>query len=447
MCSLHQASAEHDDPTTGREAGPSPFPRRLRVVGGRHDRSAEYQLGTDLSQAEEARLLSVQEGPSAHFPRLLRRSSTSCFSFLNIQVSGALPPEGYRLIIAREEIRIVASSYTGAFYGIMTLKQIFRQTKESLPCLEIEDWPDLGRRGLMLDISRNKVPTMQTLTRLVNMLSEWKLNELQLYTEHTFAYAHHADVWKHASPLTAKEVLFLNNYCRDRCIELVPNQNSFGHLRPWLSHTRFRCLAEAPYGCMTKWGYQDGPFSLCPIDPGSIRLLEEWYDELLPLFSSNRFNVGCDETVDLGQGRSQEACRQQGVGRVYLDFLQKIHDLVARRAKTMLFWADIVREHPKLLHELPREAVALEWGYEASHDFSKNAERLAQAGIPFYVCPGTSTWNSIGGRNDVAKENIRRAVEAGLAYSAQGLLLTDWVITVIGSLFLSRILVAHTLLG
>jgi hypothetical protein len=70
--------------------------------------------------------------------------------------------------------------------------------------------------------------------------------------------------------------------------------------------------------------------------------------------------------------------------------------------------------------------VALEWGYEAAHPFARRCARLAAAGIPFYVCPGTSSWRSLAGRVDNALANLRCAAEAGLQQGAVGYLVTDW---------------------
>ena len=337
-------------------------------------------------------------------------------------------PEGYVLTLTPDQIRLVAHDPAGAFYGAMTLKQMARQAAGTglLPCLRIEDWPAFPHRGIMLDISRDKVPRMETLYRLVDQWAEWKINQLQLYTEHTFAYRNHREVWEHASPLTGEEVLELDAYCRERFIELVPNQNSFGHLTRWLVHPRYRHLAEAPDGCETAWGWQEGPFSLCPLEPGSIQLLAEWFEELLPHFSSRLFNVGCDETVDLGRGKSRAVCEERGVGRVYLDFLRQIHELVQQHGRTMQFWGDIIMHHPELIPELPGDLVALEWGYEADHPFAADGEKFARAGVPYYVCPGTSSWNTLAGRTDNAVGNLWNAAENGQAQGALGYLITDW---------------------
>jgi hexosaminidase len=332
----------------------------------------------------------------------------------------------YALDITPDGIRISASAPAGAFYAVMTLTQLLRQYGRVLPLLHIEDRPDFARRGVMLDISRDKVPTMQTLFELVDMLAELKINEFQLYTEHTFAYRRHPVVWASASPMTGEEIMQLDAYCRMRHIDLVPNQNCFGHMRRWLIHDAYRHLAECPNGCDTTWGYFAEPFTLCPGDPGSIALVEEIFEELLPHFTSRFFNVGCDETVDLGQGRSKAEVEARGAGRVYLDFLLKIYERVKRHGRTMQFWGDIIMAHPELVAELPRDVIAMEWGYEFDHPFADHGSKFAASGVPFYVCGGTSSWNSLGGRTDNAIGNLLNAAENGQKHGAVGFLNTDW---------------------
>ncbi|MFQ5350171.1 MAG: beta-N-acetylhexosaminidase, partial [Thermoanaerobaculia bacterium] len=292
--------------------------------------------------------------------------------------------------------------------------------------VQIEDHPGFRHRGLLLDISRNRVPTVDHLLRLVDTMASLKLNQLQLYIEHTFAYPGHEIVWRDASPLTAEEIRTLDAHCRRRFVELVPNQNSFGHLHRWLKHEPYRRLAEVPEGLPHPFGDDPEPFSLCPIDPGSIDLLRDLYDQLLPQFTSSQLNVGCDETFDLGKGRSAEACRERGTGRVYLDFLSRLHALAAGHGRRLQFWGDILAGRPELLAEVPGDATVLEWGYEAGHPFAERAAALAGAGLGFYLCPGTSSWNSFAGRLDNALANLAEAARAGSEHGADGYLITDW---------------------
>jgi len=383
------------------------------------DRSGGEQL---LAVAEDVR--DVLKG--AYGVMKLSASNGSNTSVeIRVQPDRVERAQGYELSVLPDRIRIVAHDEAGAFYAAQTLKQMCRVAAGKLRCLQVRDWPDYPSRGVMLDISRDKVPTMQTLNQLVDMLAEFKVNQFQLYTQHTFAYRDHETVWKDASPMTAEEILMLDRYCRARHIELVPNQTSFGHLNRWLKHEPYRRLAEAPDGCQTDWGWLQG-HSLCATDPEAVQFLAGLYDELLPNFSSRQFNVACDETIDLGCGRSKEICEKRGKGRVYLDFVKEIHRLVSSHGRTMQMWGDIVMKHPELIGELPDDVIVLEWGYDADHPFDDNCRKYAASGVPFYVCPGTSTWNTVTGRTSNAMANLLSAAENGLKHGAIGFLNTNW---------------------
>ena len=339
----------------------------------------------------------------------------------------SLPNQGYTLKITPAGILIRANTAAGVFYGVCTLAQILVQnTGVEIPCLEIEDGPDLPVRGVLLDISRDKVPQLNTLFDLIDRLASWKINQFQLYTEHTFAYRNHPDVWRSASPISGEEILALDAYCQERFIELVPNQASFGHMNRWLIHPRYQHLAESMGELDFPWGKVQGPFSLCPEMPESFSLVQGLYDELLPHFTSRMVNINCDETFDVGQGKSKSACQERTPGQVYLDFVLKLYSDLKRRGYTMQFWVDIVLHHPELIPQIPRDAIGLLWGYDAGLPYLEESRHLAENGLSFYVCPGTSSWNSLAGRTDNALNNLQEAAQAGIQTGASGYLNTDW---------------------
>lgn len=337
--------------------------------------------------------------------------------------------QGYRLTIDAQKISIFGADIAGVYHGICTLRQLLQQYGKQLPQLTIEDWPDFPVRGVMLDISRDKVPTLQTVLDLVDRLASWKINQVQLYMEHTFAYRHHPEVWAQATPFTGEDILILDRYCRQRHIELVPNQNSLGHMERWLKFERYAPLAESPDGFEPPWGGHMPPTTLNPLDPGSIELVASLYDELLPHFTSRLFNVGGDEPWELGKGKSKPEVDARG-GRVYLDYLLKLHKEVTDRGHQAQFWADIIVKYPDLVPELPKDITAMIWGYEggehAASEWERQCAMVSSAGVPFYVCPGTSSWNTLAGRTENTIDNCRLAAQSGLKYGAIGYLNTDW---------------------
>jgi hexosaminidase len=403
-----------------------PIPRQITFTGGVLSLPhTGYILAAPALLFEAQRLKAALQEAGRHW-----RVAVTADAALAIRLRESQPthPQSYRLTIRNDDPPgiDIEGSHAGIFYGVCTLAQLLRQTDGTLPALVIEDAPDFAARGVLLDISRDKVPTLQTVLELVDLLAGFKVNQLQLYMEHTFAYSQHPAVWEHASPFTHEEILVLDAYCRQRHVALVPNQNSLGHMERWLKLPRYNALAESPEGFEPAWGGEwRSASTLNPLDPGSLALVESLYDELLPHFSSRLFNVGADEPWELGKGKSKEAVAQRG-GRVYLDYLRQLHEAVTKRGRQMQFWGDIIIHYPDLIPELPRDMIAMEWGYEADHAFPKHNALYAEAGVPFYVCPGTSSWNSLVGRVDNARENIRLAAEDGLQKGAIGLLNTDW---------------------
>lgn len=288
--------------------------------------------------------------------------------------------------------------------------------------------PAFDQRGLMLDISRNRVPTMDWLKHLIDALHVLRYNELQLYTEHTFAYSAHSRVWKTASPMTAEEIRELDSYCTHRGIELVPNQNSFGHMERWLRHDTYKHLAESPDGYEHPIaGWREFGSTLYP-SPKSLEFMDSLYAELLPNFSSTQLNIGGDEPWELGQGLSRERVASEGKHAVYLEFLGRVLALAKQHGKQPQFWADIVLERPEIVRELPHRLTPVIWGYEADSPFPKQCKIVSDAGFAnsYYTAPGAGNWNSFGGRLDVARANIRNAATAGQHNQAKGLLLTAW---------------------
>jgi len=298
--------------------------------------------------------------------------------------------------------------------AVQTLRQLARIEQAEWPAMYIADWPSLPYRGLMLDVSRGKVPTLDTLKLLVDQLSFYKANVLQLYTEHTFVFPHHPRIGQGCGSLSGDDILDLDAYARRRHVELMPNLQSFGHCAHILNMPEYEHLAESP----ARW-------SLCPTDEATYAFLDDLYADFLPAFGPSTFNVGCDETWDLGKGRSAEAVAQEGTGHVYLRHIQRLHELAKRHSRRIQVWGDILLHYPELVPELPEDVTLLDWHYQASDDYP-SVRVFAESGRSFWVCPGTSSWNTLFPRIENSNPNIRTLARLGIEHGARGLLNTDW---------------------
>jgi hexosaminidase len=338
-------------------------------------------------------------------------------------------PEAYFLKLENDQITLKAETASGVFRGLSKVFQVFhfREEGAQITGFVIEDAPSLKRRGFMLDISRCKVPTMEELFRLIDLLALIGYNELQLYIEHTFRFQDHETVWKDASPMTAAEIQQIDRYCAERFIELVPNLNSFGHFERWLCHPAYKHLAECPDGFVREEPYikRDHGTTLKP-NQDSLDFIDSLYAEYLPNFSSKSFNVGLDEPWELGQGWSKQEVEKTSKGAVYLSHLEGIRELVEKHGKNMQFWADVLLEDPVNAKLLDKHASPIIWGYEPSHPYEEQAKAIAECGLKFCLAPGTATWRSFTGRWPTTRDNIALAVETARQFKAEGILLTSW---------------------
>lgn len=365
----------------------------------------------------------------------------------------SLPAEGYALRIDEHEAVLAHADDAGLRYGRATMGQLRAGAIDGrLVAVEVEDHPDLAVRGFMLDISRDRVPTRATLERYVALLELARYNQFQLYIEHTFAHAGHEAVWADASPLTPDDLRWLDDRCAAAGIELVVNRNCFGHFERWLRLPGYRDRAEAPDGIEVMPGLRFPAAVLAPT-PENAEFALGLVREQLACVRSRRVNIGCDETFELGRGASAEICAERGSGAVYLEHLRRLADPLVADGYEVQVWADVLRRHPDLAADLPSRVVPIAWGYEAPCDpadlpelpaplvevlsglgvdtdtsggLEANVAPLVEAGVAFWVAPGTGDWNTLIGRWDNALANQLDAAEAARAHGAEGYLVTAW---------------------
>ena len=412
-----------------------PMPRKVKVAGRKIPlaRFENLTLPTPCPQPVLNLLVTLaDEWEKAAGKRLRFACSEVAGPALRLRLAGGNAEnssEAYRLKISASEILLEAASGRGLFYGIQTLRQLIRTEGAAIPAADIDDAPDYPVRGFYHDCTRGKVPTLETLFRLADKLAYYKINQLQLYIEHTFAFARHSDMWSGADPLTAEEIIRLDQYCRERYVDLVPSLSTFGHFYMGLRSKRKRHLneldidaSELPFSFRDRMAH----YTLNASDPESIKLVEDMLAEFLPLFSSRYFNICCDETFDLGKGKNaKKAARDGSTAKLYFGFLQKIIKLVKKQGKTAMFWGDIIAQEPQLIGKLPPDTIPLEWDYSPAAQ-RRDTRIMKDSGLSFYICPGVSGWNTFLNRIDRASQNIRNYAAKGLKFGASGLLNTDW---------------------
>lgn len=334
-----------------------------------------------------------------------------------------LAREEYRLCVGDDGVALCASCDEGLFRAVTSLQQLLLRTGGQLPHMRVEDKPAIARRGYMIDISRGKKPRMDTIKMMIDYIASLKYNEFQLYMEgDCFKYAAYPKETADFDCLTPENIVELDRYCRDRFIDLVPNQNSFGHMYTWLRKPDFHHL-----GLFER--EDEVPSTLNPLLPESFEFVCNLYKSVLPHFTSEYVNIGLDEAYGLGRYQIEEYCREKGKDVVFMDWLNKLNDHIRDNyGKKIMFWADMIYNYPQIYDRVPKDAIALEWGYELIQSQRMTAHCIAyrDAGVRYYVCPSVNTHGSLTSRMDVTTFNLRTCAELAVEYGAEGYLVTDW---------------------
>ncbi len=339
-----------------------------------------------------------------------------------LQSAPMMEKEEYRLTVTADGVTIESACEEGLFRAATSLWQLAVREKGQIPCMVVEDKPELKHRGYMLDISRGRMPRVETIKTIIDFMAAVKMNELQLYMEgDCFKYAAYAEETANFDCLTPEDIQELNAYCRERFIDLVPNQNSFGHMETWLKKPQFRHLGIFK---------DDEPTStLNPLLPETFDFMCNIYRSLLPYFDSEYVNIGLDEAYGLGRYQMEEYCKERGKDVAFMEWLNKLSDHIRESyGKRVMFWADMIYNYPQSFHLVPKDAVAMEWGYELiqSQRMTDHCIAYRNAGVHYYLCPSCNTHGSFTSRMDVTTFNIRTCAELAVEYGAEGLLLTDW---------------------
>lgn len=380
----------------------------------------------DLQTFEHARILKRTIYEELGFDCLISKGRKIEGNIV-LSFNKTLKTEEYHLVITELGVEISGGSNAGILYGIQSLRQIIEAQGAVLSGVEIKDFPDMANRGFYHDVTRGRIPTLETLKALADKAAYYKLNQLQLYIEHSFLFRDFSEVWRDDTPLTAEEILEFDGYCKNLHIDLIPSIASFGHLYKVLRTQTYAHLCELENSHQEPFSFYErmAHHTLDISSEESFQFVVNMIEEYMPLFSSGFFNICADETFDLGKGKSKGLSDKIGTNEMYINFLKRICEFIVSKKKIPMFWGDIICDMPEAVQALPGETICLNWGYAPDHS-EEGTKKLAMAGATQYICPGVSGWNRLINNLRMSYDNIRRMCSFGRKYGAIGVLNTDW---------------------
>ena len=290
----------------------------------------------------------------------------------DVQRDAGFSDERYLLTIAPERIRIEAASPAGVAHAIQTLRQLLsgQRARLELPCLVIEDEPELNWRGLHLDVSRHFFDAA-SVKRFIDLAAlhkfsifHWhltddqgwrlpvegypKLQEIAAWRTGTLI-GHDADRSQydsipHGGIYTQEEIRDVVRYAAIRGVSVLPEVDVPGHVQALLAaYPEFGASGERPE-VRQHWGISEHVLNL---EPATFAFLEAVCDTLADLFPFRYAHVGGDEAkTDQWTASTQIQARKREMGivsdtDVQRYYTERLGAMLTARGRRMIGWDEI----------------------------------------------------------------------------------------------------------
>lgn len=326
--------------------------------------------------------------------------------------------QGYILEVQEDGIMVQALTETGLFYGHQSVKQLIRHFQDEqgrirIPCMRIVDYPKLRYRGWMDDISRGPIVNMDFLKRMIVIMSEYKMNFFNLYTEHVFKLPEYPDIAP-TDGLAASQVHELEEFAKQYHIEIFGNQQCLAHAEKTLRIPYYLDMAD------TKANWNPGTEQ-------TYKFLKYQLETVAHAYSSPFFNINCDETEALGTGKAAHYVDSAGgAAQVYADHIRRVYDILKPLGKRVMMWGDIAAKDSAITAQLPQDMLMLVWSYAPSDSYADMMKPFVRRNLDFMVAPGMSMWGSVFPSYETYTMNIANLVRDGFQHGALGMMNTAW---------------------
>ena len=326
---------------------------------------------------------------------------------LKLDPNADIEAEGYQLNIHAGGVEVRAADEAGLFYGAVSLWQLLAEWGGeplfALEAMSIEDAPEFGWRGVMLDSARH-MQSVGYIKDFIDWMAAHKLNtfhwhltddqgwriEIKQYPRLTEVGAFRVPAGQAYDPAlnpdldeaplyggyyTQDQIREIIAYAAERHITVVPEIDIPGHaLAAVVAYPELASVDNPPTQVMADWGVYPYLFN---VNEETFTFLENVFEEVIDLFPSRYIHVGGDEPPkDQWEASPDVQARMAELGiETELEmqgyFTRRLDEVLARHGRILVGWDEIVEGG------LSENATVMSWrgleGAKAAAEQGKNA--------------------------------------------------------------------------
>lgn len=324
--------------------------------------------------------------------------------------------EAYSLKVDHRGISVSATTSTGLFYAIQTLRQLMVKGPDgySIPFVEVEDRPELPYRGVMMDFAHGGLLTVEEIKRQISFLAQWKANQFYFYNEVSIALDGFEGI-NFKQSYSKEQIREIIQYGLQRHIDVVPFMAFYGHQHDLVKLERYADLGIGNYG-----------HEFDPRKPAVTELLKNWIRQYAELFPSPFIHVGFDETWETHRIAKEYDSSLQAQD-LWLSHLKAVHQELRKYGKTVMAWTDMSHYYPQILSRFPDDVIPVIWEYSPdSAALYHYLDPVLKSGRRYFIQPAVSGWGHIYPAANYTYDNIDLCLQIGKKEGTLGFITSVW---------------------
>lgn len=233
--------------------------------------------------------------------------------------------EELSLLMDGERLTVEAPDISAAARGLFLAACALRDGKD-IP--ELHQTRHIASCGMMLDMSRGGVMTVEAVKGMIDAHAALGLNLMMLYTEDTYTVPEAPYLGYLRGRYTEKELREMDDYAAESGVELVPCVQTLAHLEQFLQWDVNRDI-------------KDNDCVLMIDEPKTYAWIRAALTALRRCFRTNRIHIGMDEAHGVGLGEYYQ--KHGAVNRFELlnRHLNRVVDICKELGFKPIMWSDM----------------------------------------------------------------------------------------------------------
>ena len=281
--------------------------------------------------------------------------------------------------------------------------------------------------GVMIDMSRNAVMSLDGLKRFLPLLRKMGYNCVMLYTEDTYEVDGEPYFGYMRGRYTKDEMKEIDSFATSLGMTVIPCIQTLAHLNAFF-----------------RWGTvkRDCDDILLADDERTYELIDRMLATLSECFASKKIHVGMDEAFMLGRGKHLDIHGYETSAAIMKRHLDRVLSIAEKYGYEIMLWSDMFfrswnngsMRAPKgsvpqeVIDSVPKEIIPVYWDYYRTKqsDYEDMIENHKQISDKTWFAGGAWCWQGIVPFNRYTLRSMIPALDACEKHGIRNVFVTMW---------------------